>query len=107
MSINSIQDLDILTEAIVLQEQFDLEKPPNSWIMQFILQLFDLFFLPVILTVFFLILAAPWFIRSLKGLIPGDFINYLCRALLFLGVSYSITHIYIENVVRQKDKEIN
>lgn len=107
MSINSIQELDILTEAIILQEQFDLDKPPNSWIMQFILQLFDLFFLPIILTVFFLILTAPWFLAGFNRFIANDFISYLCRGLLFLGVSYVIIHIYIVNVVRQQEDTFN
>lgn len=102
MSINSIQELDTLTEAILLQKQFNLDKPPNSWIMQFILQLFDLFFLPFILTILFLILTAPWLDIPFSKFIPNNFVRYVCRALVFLGLTYVVLRVYILNVIEMQ-----
>ncbi len=101
--INSIADLDTLTEAFRLQQQFHLSEPPDSWIEQFILQLFDLFFLPFILTIFFLILTSGYLEAGFRSLVPNDFIRYVCRALLFLGIAYIVTRLYIVNVIRMQD----
>ena len=100
MSISSIQELDILTEAIRLQKEFNLNKAPDNWISQFLLQLFDLFFLPFLLTIFFLILTSPWFEVVFSVLISNISVRFIARGLLFLGISYVITRLYIVNVVR-------
>ncbi len=95
----TVDDLRSIEEGILFQKRFDLNSPVTGWLPQFMLQLFDLYFLPGLLLIIFLILSAPWFDQALYPLIDDAFTRYFVKALLFFVAAFYFIRTYIITVL--------
>ena len=91
----TLDDLQNLEESYILQKKFNLKNNPTSWFVQFLLELFDMFFLPLLILIFFMLFTAPWFTSWFSKYVPDEFVRYLCVSLLFLAITFYLTRTYI------------
>lgn len=92
-NIISHEDLIEINQANNIQMKFNLSEPPN-YVGIIILELYYIFFIPMVITSFFLIFTSSWYIQALNTLIPDDFMKYICNALLFFGITFIIFYTY-------------
>lgn len=101
VTITSLQDLENLETSYILQKQFNLNDNPTSWLAQFILEIFQIFFLPILIVIFFIILTSPWFTRWFSHYIPDEYARYLTVVLIFFVIVFYLTRTYIVVVLNQ------
>ena len=66
----------------------------QPFIVQFFVDLFFVFFLPILIGILFFILTAPWFQEWFTEQIPDDFHRYVITGLFFIAATYIIIRIY-------------
>ena len=66
----------------------------QPFIIQFFVDLFFVFFLPILIGILFMLLTSPWFIEWFKYQIPNDFKRYVITGIVFIALTYIVIGIY-------------